>query len=203
MKRPERVTVDVTDLPTVVFGQRCLLWWGTWSFALVESMTLLLSMASYFYLRRNFHSFPPEGYPKPDWIRPSVGVLLFLLTLVPAYFLQAAAKTLDRRRTTMWLVVLACCAVLICGVRWADFLALRVLWMSSAYGSITWVLLGFHASLIVIEAIEVIGSCVLFLRGPVLPRHFPDACDVTNYWYFLVASWLPIWFIVFVLPQLT
>ena len=27
----ERVTVDVAELPTVVFGQRGLLWWGTWA----------------------------------------------------------------------------------------------------------------------------------------------------------------------------
>jgi heme/copper-type cytochrome/quinol oxidase subunit 3 len=202
VKKPERVMVDVTELPTIVFGRRGLLWWGTWSFAVVESMTMLLSVASYFYLRRNFHSFPPEGFPKPDWIRPTIGVALFLLSLVPAYFLQAAARTLDRERTKRWLIVLASFAVILCGVRWSDYLALRVMWMASAYGSVTWVLLGFHASLIIIEAIEVIGACVLFIGGPVLPRHYPDACDVTNYWYFLVASWLPIWFIVFVLPQL-
>ena len=165
MKKPERVVVDVTDIPTVVFGQRGLLWWGTWSFAVVESMTLLLSVASFFYLRRNFHSFPPEGYPKPDWVRPTIGLVIFLSTLVPAYFLQAAAKKLDRDRTKLWLIVLACCAVLLCGVRWADFMALRVLWNSSAYGSVIWVLLGFHASLIAIEAIEVIGACVLFITG--------------------------------------
>jgi heme/copper-type cytochrome/quinol oxidase subunit 3 len=165
-------------------------------------MTLLLSIATYFYLRRNFHSYPPEGYPQTDWVRPSIGVVIFLLTLIPAYFLQRSARKLDEPRTRLFLIALSVCAVLLCGVRWADFLALRVLWMSSAYGSVIWVLLGFHGSLLAIEAIEVIATAVLFAKGPVLPRHFPDACDVTNYWYFLVASWLPIWFIVFILPRL-
>jgi cytochrome c oxidase subunit III len=201
MKR-ERVVVDVTELPTVVFGSRGLLWWGTWGFAVVESMTLLLSVATYFYLRRNFTSFPPEGYPLPDWVRPTIGVVIYLLTLVPAFFLQRAAKALDRERTKRWLIALSICAVLLCLVRWSDFLSLRVLWMTSAYGSVTWVLLGFHASLLVIEAVEVIGACVLFITGPVLPRHFPDASDVTNYWYFLVASWIPIYAIVFLSPYI-
>jgi heme/copper-type cytochrome/quinol oxidase subunit 3 len=201
MKKPERVVVDATELPTVVFGQRGLLWWGTWSFAVVESMTLLLTVATYFYLRRNFESYPPLGYPLPDWVRPTIGVVIYFLTLVPAYFLQRAAKSLDTERTKRWLIALAFCAVLLCFVRWSDFLALRVLWMTSAYGSVTWVLLGFHASLLVIEAIEVIGASVLFVTGPVLPRHFPDACDVTNYWYFLVASWIPIYVIVFLYPN--
>ena len=93
MKKPERVVVDVTELPTVVFGSRGLLWWGTWSFAVVESMTLLLTIASYFYLRRNFESFPPAGYPLPDWVRPTIGVAIYVLTLVPAYFLAARRQS--------------------------------------------------------------------------------------------------------------
>ena len=201
MTKRERVTVDVSELPTVVFGQRGLLWWGTWGFAVAESMTLLLSIATYFYLRRNFQSYPPEGYPLPDWIAPTIGAAIFLLTCIPAYFLKKSATKLDRPATTRWLVMLSVCALVLCGVRTADFLALRVLWMTSAYGSVTWVLLGFHGSLLVIEAAEVIGTTALFIKGPVLPRHYPDACDITNYWYFLVASWIPIWLIVYFAPR--
>jgi heme/copper-type cytochrome/quinol oxidase subunit 3 len=198
----ERVVVDVRELPTVVFGSRGLLWWGTWGFAVVESMTLLLTIATYFYLRRNFNSYPPEGHPQPDWARPTIGAVIFLLTLVPAYFLKGAAERLDQPRTKRWLIVLAISSVLLGLVRWSDFMALRVLWMSSAYGSVAWALIGFHASLLVIEAVEVIGTAALFVMGPVLPRHFPDACDITNYWYFLVASWIPIYLILFVSPYI-
>jgi len=49
---------------------------------------------------------------------------------------------------------------------------------------------------------EVIGTTALFVNGPVLPRHYPDACDIGNYWYFLVLSWLPIWFIVYIGPRI-
>lgn len=203
MSKPERVMVDVRELPSVVFGQRSSLWWGTLGFAVIESMTLLLSIATFFYLRRNFQSFPPQGYPLPDWIVPTIGAVLFLATCIPAYHLKKAASKLDRKRTTFWLLILSACGLLLCGVRTFDFLALRVLWMTSAYGSIIWLLLGFHGSLIVIEAGEVIGTTALFIKGPVLPRHYPDACDISNYWYFLVGSWLPIYFLVFLLPYLS
>lgn len=201
MTKPERVMVDVTELPTVVFGQRGLLWWGTVGFAVIESMTLLLSIASYFYLRRNFQSFPPLGYPQPDVVMPSIGAVLFLLTLFPAYALKKAATKLDVGTTRFWLVILSICSIVLCGVRALDFVALRVLWMTSAYGSITWVLLGFHGSLLLIEAAEVIGTTALFIKGPVLPRHYPDTCDISNYWYFLIGSWIPIWFIVYIGPR--
>jgi heme/copper-type cytochrome/quinol oxidase subunit 3 len=202
MTKRERVTVDVTELPTVVFGSRGLLWWGTWGFAVAEGMTLVLSIATYFYLRRIFQSYPPLGYPRPDWIGPTIGMAIFLATCIPAHFLKKTAVRLDRSVTTRWLVVMSVCALVLCVVRTVDFYALRVLWMTSAYGSIQWVLLGFHGSLLVIEAAEVIGTTALFINGPVLPRHYPDACDISNYWYFLVASWLPIWFIVYIGPRL-
>jgi cytochrome c oxidase subunit III len=202
MTKRERVTVDVTELPTVVFGHRGLLWWGTWGFAIAEGMTIVLSIATYFYLRRNFQAYPPLGYPRPDWIGPTIGMAIFLVTCIPAHFLKKTAARLDRATTTRWLVVLSVCALVLCVVRTVDFYALRVLWMTSAYGSIQWVLLGFHGSLLVIEVAEVIGTTALFIKGPVLPRHYPDACDISNYWYFLVASWLPIWFIVYIGPRL-
>jgi heme/copper-type cytochrome/quinol oxidase subunit 3 len=202
MTKRERVTVDVTELPTVVFGSRGLLWWGTWGFAVAEGMTLVLSIATYFYLRRNFQTYPPLGYPQPDWIAPTIGMAIFLLTCIPAYLVKKAAVRLDSAATTRWLVILSVCALVLCGVRTVDFYALRVLWMTSAYGSIQWVLLGFHGSLLVIEVAEVIGTAALFIKGPVLPRHYPDACDIGNYWYFLVLSWLPIWFIVYIGPRI-
>jgi heme/copper-type cytochrome/quinol oxidase subunit 3 len=199
--KPERTTVDVSALPTIVFGQRGLLWWGTIGFAVIEGMTLLLSVASYFYLRRNFGGYPPDGLPAPEWRVPTIGAVLFLLTLIPAYGLKRAASRLDRKVTTAWLLLLSVCGLLLCGVRVLDFYALRVLWSSTAYGSVVWILLGFHGSLLLIEASEVIGTTAIFVFGPVLPRHYPDTCDITNYWYFLVGSWIPIWFIVFMGPR--
>ena len=144
MTKRERVMVDVAELPTVVFGQRGLLWWGTVGFAVIESMTLILSIATYFYLRRNFDSYPPLTYPQPDWVVPSIGALLFLLTLIPAYVLKHSGDEARRSGTKRWLIVLSVCSLVLCGVRALDFVALRVLWMTSAYGSVTWVLLGFQ-----------------------------------------------------------
>ncbi len=43
MCKPERATVDVSKLPTVVLGERNLPWWGTFGFAVIESVTMILS----------------------------------------------------------------------------------------------------------------------------------------------------------------
>ncbi len=140
MSKPERVALDVSELPTVVCGQRSLLWWGTLGFAVIESVTMILGFVTVLYLRRNFHSWPPEGYSPPDWVVPTVNVAVMLVTLLPAYLLKKATYTLDVRRTTRLLVILAACGFLLLVLRWLDYRALHVRWTTSAYGSSIWVL---------------------------------------------------------------
>jgi hypothetical protein len=44
--RPVRAVLDVSRLPTVVFGHRASTWWGTIGFMLIEGTTLSLVAAS-------------------------------------------------------------------------------------------------------------------------------------------------------------
>ena len=57
MTAPVRA-LDVSTLPTTVFGHRSHMWWGTLGFMLIEGTTLLVCVASYFYLRLNFTTWP-------------------------------------------------------------------------------------------------------------------------------------------------
>jgi heme/copper-type cytochrome/quinol oxidase subunit 3 len=200
VSKSERVALDVAALPSVVFGERNLLWWGTLGFAVIESVTMLLTAAALLYLRKNFHAWPPESYAPPDWVVPTIGVVIMLATCIPAHFVKKAAVRLDARRTADWLVVMVGCALVLCVLRWLDYRALHVRWTTNAYGSAIWVLVSLHASLILIEVAEMAGIAGIFVKGPVLPKHFPDATDITNYWYFLIGSWLPIYALVYLGP---
>src|SRR5581483_181151 len=48
--RVEAAALDVSKLPTVVFGIRSLTWWGIIGMMTIEGMVFLLMIASYFYL---------------------------------------------------------------------------------------------------------------------------------------------------------
>ena len=51
---PQESLGDLAELPTVTFGHRSLMWWGTLGFMVIEGWTLALIVAMYFYVRQNF-----------------------------------------------------------------------------------------------------------------------------------------------------
>ena len=61
--RPMRAVADVASLPTTTFGNRGILWWGTLGFIVIEGSTLAICALTYFYLRKNFYTWPPQFIP--------------------------------------------------------------------------------------------------------------------------------------------
>ena len=61
-----RPTRDVSSLPTVTFGPRSLMWWGTLGFMTIEGWTTVLLVGAYLYLRQNYEAWPPLRTPYPS-----------------------------------------------------------------------------------------------------------------------------------------
>jgi heme/copper-type cytochrome/quinol oxidase subunit 3 len=87
-------------------------------------------------------------------------------------------------------------------VRWQEFLSLNVRWDSNAYGSAAWTLVGLHSTLLLADLFETAVMTAVLFSGRLVDRHYSDATDVTFYWYFLVAMWIPIYVIVYLSPRL-
>jgi cytochrome c oxidase subunit III len=196
-----RATIDVSRLPTVVFGSRDLMWWGTLGFIVIEGFSLAVAVATYLYLGRNFVGWPPLGTQYPDVLLPTISAMLYVVSLAPAVWLAKASKRLDRGAVRVGLMILSVIAVAFCVLRWFEFVALNVKWNTNAYGSIVWTILGFHATLIVVEAGEVLGTAALFFTDRAEVKHFSDANDLAFYWYFLVLSWIPLYVLVYLVPR--
>lgn len=64
-----------------------------------------------------------------------------------------------------------------------------------------WTIVGLHASLLVVEAIETIGMAIMFFIAPIEDKNFSDASDDAFYWYFLVGSWVVLYVIVYLAPR--
>ena len=194
--------VDVSGLPTTTFNHRSLAWWGTLGFMAIEGTTLFIGVVAYFYLSRNFQTWPPEHTLRPSVLWPTVQVLLLLASLVPAVLADRAAYRIDLPKLRQWFVVMLLFEVVSVIVRWQEFLSLNVRWDSNAYGSAAWTLVGLHSTLLVADLIETAVLTAILFSSRVLDRHYSDATDVTFYWYFLVALWVPIYVIVYLSPRL-
>jgi cytochrome c oxidase subunit I+III len=58
-----RRELNVSDLPTVVFGHRSIIWLGTIGMMMIEATAFALVVASYFYLRTRSNGWPPGLQP--------------------------------------------------------------------------------------------------------------------------------------------
>jgi cytochrome c oxidase subunit III len=200
--RSGRALIDVSRLPTATFGPRDMMWWGTAGFIMIEGTTLFICAASYLYLRLNFETWPPQHTLRPSLLWPTVQVVLMALSNGPNLLLQRAARALDLRGVRRWVVVEAILGVIFVALRWQEFLSLNVRWDANAYGSIAWATVGFHATLLVLQAVETLVFSAFLFSGRVEEKHFSDAYDSAFYWYFMTGSWIVLYVVVFLSPRL-
>lgn len=196
----ERAVADVSTLPTVVFGERNLGWWGTVGFAVIEGFTLALCAVTYVYLRKNYITWPPEGTPMPSLLLPTINVVVMLVSIVPAIWTKRRAERLELGAARIGLVIGTVFSVLVFALRIAEFTALNTQWNSNAYASIIWTILGFHGTLLLIDVYDTIGIMVIMFLRPE-SKWFPEVADNAIYWMFTVGSWIPLYFLVYYGPR--
>ncbi len=198
-----KVLADVSKLPNVTFGSRSTVWWGTVGWMLAEGMTLVVCAFSYLYLRKNFFDFPPRGTPLPSLTVPVVQLVVMAISVVPMWYAARSARALDISRTRAALAVAFVVKIAILVLRWYEFKALNTWWNSNAYGSAAWMILGFHATLLILDAAEDAGFAIILWRGRGSGEILSDVVDDALYWYFTVASWFPLFVLVFLYPRWT
>jgi cytochrome c oxidase subunit I+III len=199
--KPLRAADDVSTLPTVTFGPRSLMWWGTLGFMTIEGWTLAIIVAGYLYLRQNYDAWPPLRTPYPSLLVPSINLVLMLVSVLPAVLVARAAKRLDESSVKRWLIVMCIVSIPTVVLRWWELWALNTRWDTTAYGSAAWTIVGYHASLLLLDVMDTIGLTLLFFVKKLPVKSFSDAADNSFYWYFTIGIWIPVYLIVYVGPR--
>jgi cytochrome c oxidase subunit III len=197
-----RIVSNVTELPTTVYGHRSLMWWGTLGFIVIEGSTLFICLVSYFYLRRNFESWPPEHILRPSLGVATAQVVLMVLSNIPMRWVDRAAHRVDLRAVQIGMVVCTALALAMCALRAFEFRDLNVRWDSGAYGSVAWATVFAHGTLLLLETLESIVFTALLFSPNLEQRDLAGASDNAVYWYFLTLSWVPLYVIVYLSPYL-
>ena len=203
MVRETRIVADVAGLPTTTFGHRSMMWWGTVGYVLIEGTTLLICAGSYFYLRKNFATWPPEGVLRPGLTAAALQTALMLVSNVPMLSVDRAARRLDLRAVRTGMLICTVLALAMCAVRVFEFQALHLRWDSSAYGSVAWATLVTHSTLLLLETAETLVFTALLFSPNMEQRDLSAASDNALYWYFMTLVWLPLAAIVFLSPYLS
>jgi cytochrome c oxidase subunit 3 len=192
--------IDVSHLPDYAFGHRNLMWWGGASMMVIEGMMFALLMVTYLYLKGLAAEWPPGFFP-PDLFWGTVNTAVLIASIVPNTLAKRAAQRLDLHAVRLWLFVAILFALVFAIIRAFEFQSLNVWWDSNAYGSIVWVLLGFHTTHIVTDLLDSIALEVLLFTGPLKESHFVDLAENSNYWDFVVLAWLPVYAFIYLAPR--
>lgn len=197
---PQQSLGDVGELPTVTFGHRSLMWWGTLGFMVIEGWTLALIVAMYFYIRQNFLTWPPMRSPQPSLVIPSINLAVMLVSMIPAYLADRAARRLDPGGVRLWLLLTSVISLVIPVLRWYELWALNLRWDTNAYGTAAWTIVGTHATLLLLDVADTLGLTLFYWLRRMPVKVFSDVSDNSFYWYFMVLIWIPIYLIVYVGP---
>ena len=187
--------IDVSLLPTYVYGAGSMMWWGTLGLMLIEGTVFALAIVMYFYLRSHSLTWPVNRPPELLW--GGINTAVLLVSLVPNWLAKRAAERENLPQVRLWLTVCLACAVAFLAVRVAEFGALNTRWDANAYGSIVWMLLALHTTHLVTDTIDTLVLAVLMFTGPLEGKRFVDVSENAMYWYFVVGSWLPIYAVIY------
>jgi len=171
-ERVEAATLDVSGLPTVVFGTRSVTWLGIMGLMAIEGMVFMLTIATYFYL----HSRSVEWYRR----RARVG---------------------DTRAVQIGLVIMTLIGIAIIVVRYFELLHLNTDWSIDAYGSAVWTLIGLHVVHLLTDTVDTVVLAVLFFTSMIEGKRFMDAAENADYWYFVIVTWIPIYLVIYWAPR--
>jgi cytochrome c oxidase subunit 3 len=198
----ERAVADISRLPTFGFGTRSSTWWGTLGFMALEGTAFALAAGSYLYLAYLAPNWPLSR-PAPNHWPGTIVLIMLLVSLVPNHILSRRAQECQIAPVRFWLVVMCLFGIAPLVVRVFEFPALRILWDTNAYGSMTWVLLGLHTTHLITDLGDtVVLAALMFTRHAYSGRRFGDVHDNAFYWDFVVAAWVPIYLLIYWAPRL-
>jgi cytochrome c oxidase subunit 3 len=192
----------VAALPDRGFGHHAPIWWGNRLIIVIEGAAFVALAVTYFYIWRNFDTWPPTATLVPDLGISTINVAVLVVSILPMWHVaRLAAQRKQPRVLGSWLLVCALFGVSAAILRLMEFKGVHTRWDSNAYGTIVWSILVVHFAHILAATLETLVIGILMFRGPVEEKHFADITVNAVYWYFVALSWVGFYVIVFLAPR--
>ncbi len=205
----ERPVIDVSALPPTAFGARAPVWWGNTLLMLIETTTVALTVASYFYVWQNSQQWPPprvDQYPPlldpaPDLPAGTANALLLAASCLPMLWVDRAARRRDAVAVKAGLALVVLVGVVAIVLRFFEFPALKFHWDDNAYSSVVWAMLVLHLFYLALAAGEALVVLVWVALFGLDDKHAVDVTLTAGYWYWTAATWVLLYAVVYWAPR--
>jgi cytochrome c oxidase subunit III len=195
-------TIDVRHLPNLVSGSRGSLWWGMILLLAIEGAVFSTLIATYFYLRMGLPDWPPAGIDPPKLLLPTINTVVLLASSVPMYLADSGITKGKVRRLIWGLAAAGLLGVVFLVLKVVEYSAVPYRWDDHAYGSIVWLIIGFHSAHVASVILKTIVMLVLAYRGYFNEQRNLGVQINGIYWHFVVAVWLPLNAVLYWAPRL-
>jgi cytochrome c oxidase subunit 3 len=188
-------------LPVGSKGRLSSGWWGMIVLIVTEAALFAYLLFSYFYIAsQSSGAWPPGGPPK--LALAISGSIVLLLGSVTMWWGERGIRRGDQRQLLIGLaasVLLGIVFVVLEGKEWSgkDFTP-----ASHAYGSLYFVVTGFHLAHVLVGVVMLAMLFVWTLLGYFGARRHSTVAIAVMYWHFVTAVWVAVFLTFYVTPYL-
>ncbi len=196
-----RPVVDVRALSPYSYRTDGTVWWGMMGMVAIETAVFAMLVASYFYLKTQNTIWPLGGYDVPKLLLPTINTLILVASSVVMHWADKGAEVGDQRRLRIGMVGAALLALLFLVLKYVEYSGVPYRWDTNAYGSIVWLIIGFHSAHVIILLMKTVVVTTLAMRGFFDPRRRLGVVINGIYWHFVVAVWIPLYIVLYWSPR--
>jgi cytochrome c oxidase subunit 3 len=165
-------------------------WWALVLVIVAETMFFGSLISAYVFLRAQSINWLPTGAINLDPLLPALNTVILLASSLAVHQASTAARRGESLRLQRWLPVAAALGVAFLGLQALILLRSGFTPLGSAFGSVFYTLIGFHALRIVIGLGLMTVAFVRSRRDQMTrTRHFAITA-ASAYWHFLDAVWI-------------
>jgi cytochrome c oxidase subunit 3 len=205
-----QTAIDVSELPAIAFDTQAPTWWGNFLLMCIETMTVALMVASYFYLAQNFQQWPPPSVDRNPPINnpvPDLTIGTWVMALLVGATIPMVWADQGAHKVRVFPVVIGLSLGTVAGIaaivlRFYEFQSLKFQWDENAYSSIVWGLLVLHLLYIILEVGEAAIDILWIGLHGLDEKLAVDVTLSTEYWYWTAGTALVIYFVVYWAPRM-
>jgi cytochrome c oxidase subunit 3 len=203
--------IDVRDLPAGEWDESSPLWWGNTLNLVMETVVFGGLIAMYVTIVMNTDPFPPirttSGLPvlrqaAPDLFLPTIGLIVLLVSLIPAIWLDISSRRHNVRSIKIASILTLVFNLAAIIIRYYEFDSLNFKWDDNAYGSILWIILIMHLIHLVVLLGEDLSVILWIFTKGVDEKQTVDLTVAAVYWYWIVGMWVILFAIIYISPRL-
>ncbi len=211
----ERLVIDVPTPPSVAengggpwweedsvrIDRVALARFGMILVIVVEAMTFAGLISAFLSIKASLPEWPPLDQPRFPIEATAINTAILLASGVTLFFFRRLYREEDSTsgRLTLLLAATALLGALFVGlqgVEWARLIRFGLTVTSSSYGSIFYVIIGFHA-LHVVCGVLCLSAVTWMAVGRNFPRRMPSLEAVAVFWFFVVLVWPVLYAVVY------